>query len=85
MLKGSDVVGSYSNASGGHGFLLSGGTYTTLDDPLATNGTTANGINFPAECLLRGFARPRPFAPSRKRSGGVLFGGLFCDGVSHAA
>jgi hypothetical protein len=47
MLKGAtgQIVGSYSNASGGHGFLLSGGTYTTLDDPLATNGTTANGIN----------------------------------------
>jgi len=33
------IVGSYTNASGAHGFLLSGGTYTTLDDPLGTNGT----------------------------------------------
>src|SRR5262249_52992740 len=29
----------------GHGFLLSGGTYTTLDDPSANNGTSAFGIN----------------------------------------
>jgi probable HAF family extracellular repeat protein len=28
-----------------HGFLLSGGSYTTLNDPLATNGTRAFGIN----------------------------------------
>src|SRR5258708_35372287 len=39
------IVGSYSNASGSHGFLESGGMYTTLDDPLATTGTTAQGIN----------------------------------------
>src|SRR5262249_25121844 len=28
-----------------HGFLYSGGTYTTLDDPLGTKGTVAGGIN----------------------------------------
>jgi probable HAF family extracellular repeat protein len=28
------IVGSYSNASGIHGFLYSNGTYTALDDPL---------------------------------------------------
>jgi probable HAF family extracellular repeat protein len=28
-----------------HGFLESGGTYTTLDDPSATQGTVARGIN----------------------------------------
>jgi len=40
------IVGVYSNASGTHGFLLSGGTYTTLDDPSATTGiTVADGIN----------------------------------------
>src|SRR5258707_1379444 len=39
------VVGQYRNASGLHGFLLSGGMYTTLDDPLATSGTVASGIN----------------------------------------
>jgi probable HAF family extracellular repeat protein len=43
------VVGSYSDATGGgtHGFLYSGGTYTTLDDPDAgpTGVTIAQGIN----------------------------------------
>jgi uncharacterized membrane protein len=38
------IVGAYRNATGRHGFLLSGGTYTTLDDPSA-KGTTAIGIN----------------------------------------
>jgi probable HAF family extracellular repeat protein len=39
------IVGHYSDASGhGHGFLLSGGTYITLDDPLGTD-TFAKGIN----------------------------------------
>jgi hypothetical protein len=27
------IVGQYRNASGLHGFLLSGSTFTTLDDP----------------------------------------------------
>jgi len=39
------IVGAYINSSMGHGFLLSGGTYTTLDDPLGANGTEAWGIN----------------------------------------
>jgi probable HAF family extracellular repeat protein len=40
------IVGQYQSASGTHGFLYSGGTYTTLDDPSAINGTTkAFGIN----------------------------------------
>src|SRR5512133_3211041 len=39
------IVGSYTNNSGGHGFLLSGGTYTTLDDPLGVGSTSAQGIN----------------------------------------
>jgi len=30
----SQIVGYYQNASGVHGFLYSGGTYTTLNDPL---------------------------------------------------
>jgi len=28
-----------------HGFLLSGGAYTTFNDPLAIRGTAAYGIN----------------------------------------
>src|SRR5262249_60421683 len=42
------IVGDYQNASA-HGFLLSGGVYTPLDDPSATTGTPtgtlARGIN----------------------------------------
>jgi probable HAF family extracellular repeat protein len=39
------IVGSYDNVSGQHGFLYSSGVFTTLDDPLVTNGTEALGIN----------------------------------------
>jgi|SRR6516164_7878351 len=42
------IVGSYRNASGRHGFLYSGGVYTTLDDPQASanaGGTSAFGIS----------------------------------------
>ena len=39
------IVGNYSDGSGYHGFVYSGGTYTTLDDPLATVGTNAFSIN----------------------------------------
>jgi probable HAF family extracellular repeat protein len=41
------IVGWYSDVTGTHGFLLSGGTYITLNDPLALNGanTQAYGIN----------------------------------------
>src|SRR5438132_11876782 len=45
------IVGFYQNAGGFHGFLYSGGTYTTLDDPSATNGTLAQGINAPAQIV----------------------------------
>src|SRR6266566_1895902 len=40
------IVGAYANGSGNHGFLLSGGVYASVDDPLATfGGTQAFGIN----------------------------------------
>jgi len=43
------IAGYYLDSSNSsHGFLYSGGTYTTLDDPLANavaGGTAANGIN----------------------------------------
>src|SRR5262249_56706648 len=39
------VVGYYNGSDGVHGFLESGGTYTTLDDPLGARGTYATGIN----------------------------------------
>src|SRR6516225_4456511 len=49
--RAGQIVGSYQDAKGVHGFLLSGGTYTTLDDPLATNGTYANDINDAGEIV----------------------------------
>ena len=40
------IVGFYEDSSLKlHGFLKSGSTYTTLDDPSATGNTVANGIN----------------------------------------
>jgi probable HAF family extracellular repeat protein len=39
-----DITGWYGDTQGGHGFLLSGGTYTTLDYP-GGYVTTAKGIN----------------------------------------
>jgi probable HAF family extracellular repeat protein len=39
------IVGQYHNSSGYHGFLYSAGTYTPIDDPLATISTVASGIN----------------------------------------
>ena len=40
------IVGLYHDASFGvHGFLLSGGQYTTLDDPNAAGESVATGIN----------------------------------------
>jgi len=41
-----DIVGAYRTADNKvHGFLLSGGTYTTIDPPGGTAGTSAVGIN----------------------------------------
>src|SRR5947209_13659886 len=40
------IVGDYADASGGHGFLLSGGVFTTIDEPVAAgNATSAKAIN----------------------------------------
>src|SRR5437016_3376589 len=39
------IVGAYSDGSVNHGFTYDGSTYTTLDDPLGTNGTQLLGIN----------------------------------------
>ena len=33
------ITGVYFNASGVHGFIYSGSTFTTLDNPAGTNGT----------------------------------------------
>ncbi len=46
------VVGYYVDANGvPNGFLYSGGTYTTLDDPAGVNGTVAEGINDAGEVV----------------------------------
>jgi probable HAF family extracellular repeat protein len=42
--KAGDVVGSYVDAAGGHGFLLKGGVYTTIDFP-GSQFSYAQGIN----------------------------------------
>src|SRR5712672_2765341 len=39
------IVGTYINTGTQHGFLLSAGTYTTIDDPLGAHSTEALGIN----------------------------------------
>jgi probable HAF family extracellular repeat protein len=39
------VVGQYFSNNATHGFLYSGGTYATLDDPSSSNVTKAFGIN----------------------------------------
>jgi hypothetical protein len=44
-LAGGPAKMAYGDDIGRHGFLYSGGSYTTIDDPSATNGTYAQGIN----------------------------------------
>lgn len=39
------VVGTYSDATGSHGFIYDGSTTVTFDYPLAANGTSLLGIN----------------------------------------
>jgi len=40
------IVGAFTDAGGAfHGFLLDGGSFTTIDPPGATGGTEAGGIN----------------------------------------
>jgi probable HAF family extracellular repeat protein len=40
------IVGAYGDATGGHGFLYSGGTFSTINVPFpGTLGTDAHGIN----------------------------------------
>jgi uncharacterized membrane protein len=46
-------VGRYGNATGGHGFLLSKGAFTTIPDFPGASATGAQGIN--AEGNIVGF------------------------------
>ncbi len=47
---GGDIVGSFSDSSGTHGFLLSDGAFTTIDFPGATS-TFTGGINRQGEIV----------------------------------
>ena len=40
-----EIVGSFTDATGTHGFIYSAGTFTTINVPGATGGTEAYGIN----------------------------------------
>jgi len=40
-----DIVGRYAVGAVGHGYLLSDGTYTTIDDPNGVGSSLAQGIN----------------------------------------
>jgi uncharacterized membrane protein len=40
-----NIVGTYQVSAVNHGFVLSGGTYTAIDDPLGAKGTSAQSIN----------------------------------------
>jgi uncharacterized membrane protein len=55
------VVGSYEASAVVHGFLLSGGTYTTID-PLGATSTSAQGINDMGQIVgsYRDSAGPNP-------------------------
>jgi len=55
---GSDIVGYYydSNDIDYHGFLLSGGKYTSINYPGSTSGTQLNGIS--NGCLIGMYAKP---------------------------
>src|SRR5438876_717414 len=66
-----DIVGIYVTATGVDGFLLSGGTYTTIADPLATqHATQALGINDAGQIV--GF-----YANASGEHGFLLSGGTY--------
>ena len=59
---GGDIVGTYTDAVGGqHGFLLSGGQFTTFDVPNALS-TSASGIN-PGGDIVGSYTAPVSAAP----------------------
>ena len=46
-----DIVGRYAVGAVGHGYLLSDGTYTTIDDPNGIGSSQAQGINEEGEIV----------------------------------
>jgi len=44
-INGNDIVGSYNDNSGSHGFVFNGTSFQTIDDPLAAVATNVTGIS----------------------------------------
>jgi hypothetical protein len=44
-ISGNKIVGYFVNASGNHGFMFDGTSYSTFDHPLGVNGTSLLGIS----------------------------------------
>src|SRR5262245_59910002 len=70
------IVGYYQNATGNHGFLLSGGIYTTLDDPLAHAGNPFN----PAGTIVIGINATGQIVGYYVDANGTNHGFLFSGG-----
>ena len=80
------IVGTYQDNTGLHGFLLSGGTYTTIDVPSAATGETfVTGINATGQIVgtyadatgLHGFLEttfPNPSPPAGTTADMILRG-----------
>jgi uncharacterized membrane protein len=65
-VNGTDqIVGIYQGSTGTHGFLLSGGTFTSLDKPSA-QATAAFGINSSGQ-IVGEYVQPSLGACSRSR------------------
>ena len=83
------VVGSYTASNGNeYGFLYGGGTYTTIDDPLANGFTVAQGINSTGQIV--GYYGNNSGAHGFLLSGGTYFTisnpsattGTFAEGIN---
>jgi probable HAF family extracellular repeat protein len=81
------IVGYFENSAGFHGFLYSGGNYTTLDDPLATGiSTTASGIPFvaPPLTVAVGINSTGAIAGYYEDRTGFTRGFIYSDGGYHS-
>lgn len=73
------IVGSYLLNNVGHSFLLSGGTFTTIDPP-AGHGSGANGINRNGD-IVGSYAQNILFSPNTAATNGNGHGFLLRNGV----
>jgi hypothetical protein len=71
-----DVVGGYIDITGPHGFVLSGGHYTTIDVPNGID-TEAFGINNLSQIVGTYYKRPCREAATCEKQGFVYFAGTF--------